>query len=117
MSFDRHMPPTVGAHIPLPGELNADPRVRRAEIEFEARERRRQELEQQVAVHRTPEQRIQIWERLHELKLPKKPNHPLIRIIALDTELTIEDIRDEQRRRWTPVPKVIAEIPGKPPIA
>ena len=117
MSFDRHMPPTVGAHIPLPGELNADPRVRRAEIEFEARERRRQELEQQVAVHRTPEQRIQIWERLHELSLPKKPNHPLIRIIALDTELTIEDIRDEQRRRWTPVPKVIAEIPGKPPIA
>ena len=117
MSYDRPLPPTVGAPIPLPGELNVDPRVRRAAIEFEARERRRNELAQQVAVHHTPEQRIQIWERLHELSLPKKPNHPLIRIIALDTELTIEDIRDEQRRRRTPGPRVIAEIPGKPPLA
>jgi chromatin segregation and condensation protein Rec8/ScpA/Scc1 (kleisin family) len=110
------MPPTVGTPVPLPGELNADPRVRRAAIEFEARERRRNELAQQVAVHKTPEERIQIWERLHELSLPKKPNHPLIRIIARNTELTIEDIRDEQRRRRTPVTKVIAEIPGKPPF-
>jgi hypothetical protein len=111
------MPPTVGAHLPLPGELNSDPRVRRAEIEFEARERRRHELAEQVAMQNTPEQRIQIWERLHELSLPKKPNHPLVRIIAADTELTIEDIRDEQRRRQAPVRKVSAEIPGKPPLA
>jgi hypothetical protein len=104
------MPPTVGPHLPLPGEINSDPRVRRAEIEFEARERRRHELAEQVAIQNTPEQRIQIWERLHELKLPKKSSHPLIRIIAADTELSIEDIRDEQRRRSTPVPKVIAKV-------
>jgi hypothetical protein len=77
-------------------------------MEFQARQRRRHELEEQVAVQHTAEQRIQIWERLHELKLPKKSNHPLVRIIAADTDLSIEDIRDEQRRRSTPVPKVIA---------
>ncbi len=91
--------------------------MQRAAIEFEAREQRRKELSEQVAVHHTPEQRIEIWERLHELKLPKKPNHPLIRIIALDTELTIEAIRDEQHRRRTPVSRVSAEIPGKLPSA
>lgn len=112
MSQDRRMPPTVGAPVPLPGEFNSDPHVRRAAIEFEARERRRQQLAEQVAIQHTPGQRIQIWERLHELSLPKKANHPLVRIIATDTELTIEDIRDEQRRRQTPVIKVRVEIPG-----
>ena len=112
---DRPMPPTVGTPQPLPGELN-DHRARRAAIEFEARERRRLELAEQVATQYTPEQRIQILERLHELSLPKKSNHPLVRIIASDTELTIEDIRDEQRRRRTPVVKVRIEIPGQPPL-
>jgi hypothetical protein len=110
------MPPTGSVPIALPGELNTDTRARRAAIEFEARERRRQELAEQVAIRNTPEQRIQIWERLHELSLPKKPNHPLIRIIAADTELTVADIRDEQRRRQAPLTRPIAEIPGKPPL-
>jgi hypothetical protein len=110
MSQDRRLAPIVGAPVLLPGELCSDPRAMRAAMEFEARQRRRHELEEQVAVQNTAEQRIQIWERLHELKLPKKSSHPLIRIIAADTELSIEDIRDEQRRRSTPVPKVIAKV-------
>lgn len=101
MSQDGSMPATVGAHLPLAGELDA--RKRREEMEFEARERRRRELEEQVAVQNTPEQRIQIWERLHELSLPKKSNHPLVRIIAADTELTIARVLEEQRRRRTPL--------------
>ena len=95
------MPTTVGTHLPLRGDLDA--RKRQEEIEFEARERRRRELEEQVAVQNTPEQRIQIWERLHELSLPKKSNHPLVRIIAADTELTIARVLEEQRRRRTPL--------------
>jgi hypothetical protein len=100
------MPTTVGARLALPGELDA--RARREEIEFEARERRRRELEAQVAIQNTPEQRIQIWERVHELSLPKKANHPLIRIIAADTELTIAHVLEEQRRRRTPLIKPVA---------
>jgi hypothetical protein len=101
------MPPTVGAHLPLPGELDA--RARREAIEYEARERRRLELAEQVAIQNTPEQRIQIWERVHELSLPKKSNHPLVRIIAADTELTIAHVLEEQRRRRTPPTKPLAE--------
>ena len=103
MSEDTPLPPTVETPVRLPGELNSDARVRRAAMEAEARERRRLELLEQVAIQHTPAQRIQIWERLHELSLPKKPLHPLVRIIARHTELTIEDILDEQRRRRTPV--------------
>jgi hypothetical protein len=110
------MPPTGSAPVLLPGELNTDARARRAAIEFEARERRRHELAEQVAIRNTPEQRIQIWERLHELSLPKKPNHPLIRIIAADTELTVADVRDEQRRRRTPLTKPIDPTPDKTPL-
>jgi hypothetical protein len=109
------MPPTVGAHLPLPGELDA--RARREAIEYEARERRRLELAEQVAIQNTPEQRIQIWERVHELSLPKKSNHPLVRIIAADTELTIAHVLEEQRRRRSPLTKPIVEFPDKPPIA
>ena len=107
MSQDSSLPPlTVGAHLVLPGEIDA--RARREAIEYEARERRRRELEGQVAIQNTPEQRIQIWERLHELALPKKSNHPLIRIIAADTELTIAHVLEEQRRRRTPLIKPVA---------
>lgn len=88
---------------PMAGEANADYRARLAVIEEEARERRRHEIAQQVAVQNTPQQRIEIWERLHELTLPKKATHPLVKIIATDTELTVDQVREEQRRRLAPV--------------
>ena len=114
MAQDRDLPTTASAPVLLPGELSTDARARRAALEYEARERRRHELAEQVAIQNTPEQRIQVWERLHELSLPKKPNHPLIRIIAADTELTVADVRDEQRRRQAPLTRPIAPIPQKP---
>ena len=85
------------------GEATIDYRARAAAIESEARERRRHDLAEQTAVQNTPEQRIQIWERLHELNLPKKATHPLVRIIAADTELTLEQVREEQHRRLASV--------------
>ena len=103
MSHDKWTQHTRAAPPPIAGELVTDYRARVAAIEYEARERRRQEIAEQVAVQNTPERRIQIWERLHELNLPKKANHPLVRIIAADTELTVEQVREEQLRRLTPV--------------
>jgi hypothetical protein len=43
--------------------------------------------------------RITTWERLHALSLPRSPDHPLIRLIARETGLTIGQVHDEQGRR------------------
>jgi hypothetical protein len=44
-------------------------------------------------------ERISLWERFHELRLPVDPHHRLVPVIANDTALTIGEIHDEQRRR------------------
>lgn len=107
---------TPGKPQALPGELNSDFRARLAAMEFEARERRRLDLAEQTSTHNTPAQRIRVWERLHELTLPKKPAHPLIRIIAADTVLTLEQVRDEQRRRSAPASSEPVLAPVMPPL-
>jgi hypothetical protein len=84
------------------GELVTDYRARAVALDYEARERRRSEIAEQTAVQNTPEQRIRIWERLHELRLPRKATHPLVPIIAADTGLTLEQVQEEQGRRVTP---------------
>lgn len=114
MSQDKWTQHPTAPPPPIAGELNTDYRARLAAMEYEARERRRHELAEQVAVQNTPEQRIQVWERLHELSLPRKPTHPLVKIIAADTELTIEQVRDEQRRRVVPVKT--GAVPAPPPF-
>lgn len=103
MTQDKWTPQSSATPRPIPGELNIDYRARLALLEREAVERRQLELAEQVSAHSTPEQRVRVWERLHELPLPKKPTHPLIRIIAADTHLTLEQVREEQRRRLAPV--------------
>ena len=103
MAHDKWTQHTRAPPAPIAGELVTDYRARAAAIEYEARERRRHEIAEQAAVQNSPEQRIRIWERLHELRLPKKSNHPLVRIIAADTELTLEQVREEQLRRLTPI--------------
>jgi hypothetical protein len=103
MSQEKWMQHTRAAPPPIAGELATDYRARAAAIDYEARERRRHEIAEQTAVQNTPEQRIRIWERLHELNLPKKATHPLVGIIAADTELTLEQVREEQDRRLAPV--------------
>jgi hypothetical protein len=65
----------------------------------EAAERRRVDLAEQSSRLKTPEERIRIWERIHEVTLPKDPAHRLVEIIATNTGLTDADVRDEQQRR------------------
>jgi len=48
---------------------------------------------------KTAEERIRIWERIHEVTLPKDPAHRLIDIIAANTGLADSDVREEQQRR------------------
>ena len=113
MTHEKWRQHTHSAPPPIAGELATDYRARAAAIEHEARERRRHEIAEQVSVQNTPEQRIRIWERLHQLNLPRKATHPLVKIIAADTELTLEQVREEQDRRLAPVKH---ESPAPAPI-
>lgn len=84
----------------VPGDdLTTDFRARQIHQQAETAERRRMDLAEQSSKLKTAEERIRIWERLHEVILPKDPAHRLVDIIAANTGLTNADVRDEQRRR------------------
>ncbi|MGC2033320.1 MAG: hypothetical protein WA642_25115 [Steroidobacteraceae bacterium] len=84
---------------------NEDPmmdfRARLVHQQAEAAERRRLDLAEQSSRLKTAEERIRIWERIHEVTLPRDPAHRLVEIIATNTGLTDTDVRDEQQRRAT----------------
>ena len=73
---------------------------RRVQQEFAERAARRDsELESQASPVKDPQERIDIWERLHALRLPKAPGHVLVRVIAKQTRLTVNQVHEEQQRR------------------
>jgi hypothetical protein len=92
-------PPTGRATAPASDDLTMDFRARLVHQQAESAERRKSDLAEQSSRLKTPEERIRIWERLHEVNLPRDPAHRLVEIIAANTALTGEDVRDEQRRR------------------
>jgi hypothetical protein len=87
-----------------PGELPSDYRVRLAEERAEADERRRIELLDLSSTASAPDARIRAWERTHGLTLPRDASHPVLTSVAAVTHLTLEQVREEQRRRLMPVP-------------
>jgi hypothetical protein len=76
-----------------------DFRARLEHQRAEQAERRKLDLAEQSSRLNSAEDRIRIWERLHEVKLPRDPEHRLIEIIATNTGLNASEVRDEQRRR------------------
>jgi hypothetical protein len=60
---------------------------------------RKQELEQLTSFVRTPAERVEAWERIFQLTLPRSLEHPLIPVIAVGTGLTVDEIDAELRRR------------------
>jgi hypothetical protein len=76
-----------------------DFRARLVHQQAEAAERRRLDLAEQSSRLKTAEERIRIWERIHEVNLPRDSGHNLVEIIAANTGLTNADVRDEQQRR------------------
>jgi hypothetical protein len=67
--------------------------------ERERAEKRRLELAEQRSDLNPPELRIRTWERLHGLRLPADPEHPIVDVIAVSTRLTIDEVRHEQQMR------------------
>ena len=80
------------------GDL-ANPAERLALEELERAEKRRQELAEQRSALNPPEVRIRTWERVHQLRMPSDPAHPILEVIAVSTRLTLEEVREEQRAR------------------
>jgi hypothetical protein len=87
--------------IPAGEDPMMDFRARLVQSQAEAAERRRMDLAEQSSRLKTAEERIRIWERIHEVNLPRDPAHRLVEIIATNTGLTDADVRDEQHRRAT----------------
>ena len=90
-----------------PGELASDYRVRLAQERAEADERRRVELLELSSTANSPGARIRAWERAHGLSLPRGESHPVLNSVAAATRLTLDQVREEQRRRVTPVPSAV----------
>ena len=82
-----------------PEDPMMDFRARLVHQQAEAAERRRLDLAEQSSRLKTAEERIRIWERIHEVTLPKDPAHRLVDIIAANTGLMSSDIHEEQQRR------------------
>lgn len=82
-----------------PGELINDYRSRLALEQFRAAERRQQEMAEQSSTLNPPEVRIRAWERVHGVRLPADPAHPVLRVVASATELTLAQVQEEQRKR------------------
>jgi hypothetical protein len=76
-----------------------DFRARLVHQQAEAAERRRMDLAEQSSRLKSAEERIRIWDRIHEVTLPRDPAHRLIEIIATNTGLTDSEVREEQQRR------------------
>lgn len=87
--------------------LVASDAERRAAVEMEEQERaavRQQELQSQTSPLNDPQERIRIWEQLHALRLPIDAGHKLVHLIAMQTQLTIHQVQQEQQRRVHPEP-------------
>ena len=81
-----------------PGSV-ADFRLQVQRAEQERAALRESELEAQISPARNPRERIETWERLHALRLPRTSNHLLLTVIAKQTQLTLGEVHDEQLRR------------------
>ena len=89
-------------NLPFGGEPNADFRARIARRQAEAAEVRQRELLEQASVVNSPDLRIRIWERLHEVAMPLDAGHRLLGVIASQTGLTLAQVQAEVHNRANP---------------
>lgn len=95
----------MNSDIPMSRALNAlasTAKERRAAYDLQEEEReaeRKKKLASQVSELHSPHERICFWEDFHRVHLPLQPGHPLVRVIAAQTELSVQQIEVEQERR------------------
>lgn len=81
------------------GDLVPDYRRRRELEESERAELKRLDVEAQSSPSNSIDLRIRAWEKVHRLSMPLDPGHPVLVAIAAATQLTLEEVQDEQRLR------------------
>ncbi len=86
-------------HLPRAGEFVATFADRMALREREREEGRRLAMAEQSAMENTPGMRIRAWEKIHDLRMPSDPAHPVLDQIAAKTGLTQAQVREEQLAR------------------
>ena len=79
-----------------------DHRARLEQMQFEAAARRDRALIDQRSPENSPEVRVRIWERLHQVRMPKDPAHPIMARIAEVTGLELAEVLEVQRFRAQP---------------
>jgi hypothetical protein len=77
----------------------SDFRVQAERARLEAEQRRTQALFDQRSNENPPEVRVRIWERLHQLRMPKDPAHAILAQIAKQTHLDLAEVQEVQRLR------------------
>ena len=60
--------------------------------------KRQLEFEELRSDLNSPEQRVRVWEKVHGLSLPRDPEHPILDLIATKTRLTLQEVREVQRK-------------------
>jgi hypothetical protein len=80
-------------------ELLSDYRQRKAFEESERAEKKRMDCAEQYSSLNSADLRIRAWEKVHHLRMPSDPRHPALAAIASATQLTLEDVLNEQRLR------------------
>ncbi len=61
-------------------------------------------LAEQRSLDNPPDVRIRAWEKAHALCLPSDPAHPVLRVVASGTGLTLAQVQEEQHARRAPRP-------------
>ena len=77
----------------------SDYRTRLALERARAAEQREIDIAEQRSVQSSPDARIRAWEKVHGVRLPDDPAHPVLRSVARATALTMDQVHDEQRKR------------------
>jgi hypothetical protein len=76
-----------------------DHRARLERAQAEAAEKRERALTDQRSPQNTPEVRVRIWEQLHQVRMPKSPEHAILQVIAKQTGLDLSEVKAVQQLR------------------
>jgi hypothetical protein len=80
-------------------ELLTDHRERLAVEEEERIKQRTRQFEELRSEFNSAPVRIRAWEKMHGLRLPADPDHPILDVISAATGITLAALREEQLAR------------------
>lgn len=80
-------------------ELLAEHRERLVLEEEERARKRTSQLEELRSEVNSVPVRIRAWEKMHGLRLPSDPYHPILRVIASNIGISLASVQEEQQAR------------------